>query len=185
MMSRLNLPIVGAYVAILGIGGLLAYIGTLWITQRRRLYLAIVAFILSAAGVCTLSFFLWRPPIADVRIDAPRDAAKADSPWFSVEGTVSPPDATVWLLVHPCSPRRVGQPWWVQPRPIGAGAWKAEIVLGSAREGRGQYFQVIAVASPRPHWADLLHYQSFSVNQQLDHPPALPRSDVVTIWRPQ
>jgi hypothetical protein len=183
-MSRADLSIAAGYVAIAGGAGLLAYFITLRITKWRGIRRSMAASLAAAPAACAIGLLLWNPPVAEVRIDAPADTAVVNGRLLLVEGTVSPPDAMVQILVHPSS--EYDDPWWVQPAPVQEdGAWDATIRLGKRKEGGGQYFQIVAVASPRPRLLDLLHYQRLEQGQRLDELPALPRSDIVTVWREQ
>ena len=180
-----DFAIAGAYVAILGVAGVLAFVVTLWLTNWRRIYSAIAASLVTVSAVWCVCVFPWSTPVAEVYVREPRETLTGESPWFSIEGTVSPPDATVRLLVQPSAADPDMMPsWWVQPPPrIVGGAWKAEICLGTAQRGADEYFQIVAVASPRPRLIDLLHHQRLDEGQRLNHIPALPRSEIVTIWR--
>jgi hypothetical protein len=181
-LSSADLIIAAGYVAIAGVAGLLAYFATLRLTRWRGIGRSVAAFVAAATTACGLGLLVGDPPVADVRIDSPAGAAVAEGVWITVEGTVSPPDAAVQVLVHPSSAEE--QPWWVQPAPAqGRGAWRANIHLGTAREGEGDYFQIVAVASPRPRLFDLLHRQWLDEAQTLEQLPALPRSEIVTVWR--
>lgn len=183
-MSSTDWIIVAGYVAVAGVAGLFTYLVTLRITEWRGIRLSVVASLVAAAAACTVGLLLGSPPIAEVRIDVPVETAVVNGRKLLVEGTVSPPDALVQILVHPSS--KDEDPWWVQPAPIQEGGeWDATIRLGKRTDGRGQYFQIVAVASPRPRLLDLLHYQRLRQGQRVDALPALPRSEIVTVWREQ
>src|SRR5216684_1221158 len=176
-----DFAVADAYVAILGVAGVLAFVVTLWLTNWRRIYAAIAASLVTVIVVWCVCVFHWNTPVAEVHIQEPRETLTGESPWLSIEGTVSPPDATVRLLVQPSAadPKRTPI-WWVQPPPrIVGGAWKAEICLGTAQHGAEEYFQIVAVASPRPKLIDLLHHHQLDEGQRLDHIPALPQSEIV------
>ncbi len=182
-MSSSRFAIAVGYIAILGLAGLVAFVITLWRTQWRGIYLSILAFLVAAFAAYSTCVFFWSPPVAEVSIQKPVESARVESLWISVEGKVSPPDAKVQILVHPSSSGSA-QSWWVQPPPNQSGGpWKGDICLGTETSGPGEYFQIIAVASPRPRWIDLLHYQCLQDGQRLDEIPALPRSEIITVWR--
>jgi hypothetical protein len=114
-----------------------------------------------------------------VRIEAPLPVT--NGAWLTVEGTVSPPDARVYVLVHPNQDRY----WWVQQEAKNGiqGAWKAEVSLGGPNSGKKTHFQIIAVASSNPAIIDYLCNQGVAEGDQLKRPPPLPSTGMLTIWR--
>lgn len=82
-----------------------------------------------------------------LRIAAPPDKAKVPERPF-VEGTVTDPNAKVWVVVHPMEV----SDYWVQPSVTvkGNGTWKVMIYIG--RPGTidvGKQFEIMAVANPK------------------------------------
>jgi hypothetical protein len=75
--------------------------------------------------------------------------------------------------------------WWVQGqvRRGSFGAWEADINLGTKDKGAHEHFQVIAVASTNPWFIDVLKGYWLWPGATVARPPALPHSDVVSIWR--
>jgi hypothetical protein len=82
-----------------------------------------------------------------LRITKPEPgAAVVERPF--VEGTVSDPNAEVWVIVHPMEMSE----FWVQPAVTVKedGTWKVQIYIGrSGGSDVGKYFEIMAVASPR------------------------------------
>src|SRR5262249_6101098 len=65
-----------------------------------------------------------------------------------VEGTVTNPNAKVWVIVHPLEV----SDYWVQPAVTVRedGHWRVQVVIG--RPGQvdvGKYFEICAVANPK------------------------------------
>ena len=82
-----------------------------------------------------------------VQIVSPPDRAQVPERPL-VEGTVSNPNAAVWVIVHPMEVAD----YWVQPKPTVKedGKWKAQIHIG--RPGNadvGKQFEIMAVADPK------------------------------------
>ncbi len=64
-----------------------------------------------------------------------------------VKGTVSDPNAKVWVIVHPMETGN----YWVQPSltPKKDGTWKVMIYIGRpGTEDVGKHFEIMAVANP-------------------------------------
>jgi hypothetical protein len=82
-----------------------------------------------------------------LHITAPLDKAKVPERPY-VEGSVTDPNAKVWVIVHPMEV----SDYWVQPAITvkGNGTWKVKIYIG--RPGSidvGKQFEIMAVANPR------------------------------------
>jgi hypothetical protein len=80
-----------------------------------------------------------------LRITSPLDKSQVTERPF-VEGTVSDPNATVWVIVHPMEV----SDYWVQPSVTVKedGMWKVKIYIG--RPGRidiGKHFEIMASAN--------------------------------------
>jgi hypothetical protein len=135
-------------------------------------------------GGCFVALQLVSADPAMVHIEHPTDEQVVAEAWLTVEGYVEPVDASVMILVHPTGERDEGQSWWAQAavqKGI-AGAWRGTINLGSSTNGKGRHFQIIAVATSRPILARLRGLMVYE-GQQVLRPPALPRSEIVSVWR--
>ena len=81
-----------------------------------------------------------------VCIASPEDGAHVGRE-VTVKGTLSDPNARLYLIVKPFSDRRY---WWVQA-PVTSGArWKATAFLGGEREGIGERFTLFVLSAYRP-----------------------------------
>ena len=80
-----------------------------------------------------------------VRISAPSDGAKVGERPF-IEGTVSDPDAEVWVVVHPTAVTD----YWVQPAVTVKenGKWKVQVHIGRPGRDIGKHFEIRAFANP-------------------------------------
>ena len=97
-------------------------------------------------GFVFIGIKFWPNALLNVRITAPKDGARVGRA-LTVKGTLSDPQARLYLIVKPFSDRRY---WWVQA-PVTSGAqWKATAVLGGEREGIGEKFSLFVLASYRP-----------------------------------
>jgi hypothetical protein len=143
----------------------------------RRPIIPVAISLIAVFFVACIVIVLGQTGFAIIRISRPLDAAQVSGAWSSIEGTVSPADARVLVLVHPQDANK----WWVQPqvRKGMDGAWRADINLGEARK----QFQLIAVASNAPWFLDLLRGRLPTEGEQLDRPPALPSSSIISVWR--
>ena len=93
-----------------------------------------------------------KEPRAILRIIAPLDKAEVPERPL-VEGTVSDPNAKVWVIVHPMTV----SDYWVQPSVAVKedGTWKVMIYTG--RPGSidvGKQFEIMAVANPKVKLSD-------------------------------
>ena len=82
----------------------------------------------------------------NVIISSPPDGSTVDRRPI-VEGTVSDPTASVWVVVHPLEV----SDYWVQPRinVRDSGSWKVQIHIGrSGSIDVGKLFEIRAVANP-------------------------------------
>ena len=91
-----------------------------------------------------------------------------------VEGTVSDPKATVWVIVHPMDVAT----YWVQPSVTlrEGGRWRVQIYIG--RPGAadlGKHFEIMAVANPRNRLKD--------GDQLIGWPEAQWKSQVIEVLR--
>ena len=105
--------------------------------MRRTLALAAVGVVLSTIASAG---------DVNVAISSPTDGSPVGQRPI-VEGTVSDPTASVWVVVHPLEV----SDYWVQPRITvrDSGSWKVQIHIG--RPGSldvGKLFEVRAVANP-------------------------------------
>jgi len=97
----------------------------------------------------------------NLNILKPPDKTKVPERPF-VEGTVSDPNANVWVVVHPMAV----SDYWVQPKPTvkREGAWRVKVYIG--RPGTidiGEEYEIQAFANPKgnlreglklPGWPD-------------------------------
>ncbi|HEY2170373.1 MAG TPA: hypothetical protein VGJ30_12155 [Candidatus Angelobacter sp.] len=88
-----------------------------------------------------------RVAVDPIQITSPTDGATVPERPF-VEGTVSDPNATVWVVIHPMEV----SDYWVQPKTSmrGGGRWKVQVYAG--RPGTpdvGKHFEIRAVANPK------------------------------------
>ncbi len=105
--------------------------------MRRMLALAAVGVVLSTIASAGE---------VNVAISSPTDGSPVGQRPI-VKGTVSDPNASVWVVVHPLEV----SDYWVQPRITvrDSGSWKVQIHIG--RPGSvdvGKLFEVRAVANP-------------------------------------
>jgi hypothetical protein len=82
-----------------------------------------------------------------IQIAAPKQGAEVAGKAV-IEGTVSDPKASIYVLVHPLQ----ADGWWVQSIPAPAnrdGSWRTLCYFGDAAAGLGEHFQIIAIATGR------------------------------------
>ena len=120
----------------------------------------------------------------EVTIDFPPSGMVVEEPEVKVSGTVSPPDARVFVLVYPWDSNR----WWVQAEPTltesnSGSAWETTVVLGSNALGSEEGFEIVAVASRDPLLFDVLNERYYEPGQELDSLPPLSRSNSATVFR--
>ena len=93
----------------------------------------------------------------DVRVDDPASGALVEGCRVRVSGTVSPSDARVGVAVR----SETDNKWWIQPYVEAtagpeANRWSVEVFLGTTREGVGQNFLVVPLASTDPVFMDVV-----------------------------
>ena len=90
-----------------------------------------------------------------------------------MEGTVTDPNATVWVVIHPTKQ----SDYWVQQKVSvkESGKWKVSVNVGQDRQGVGEQFEIKAFANPK----DKLE-QGMKLS---DWPAAEAKSDVVEVTR--
>ena len=114
--------------------------------ERRVTTAKILLAIAVAWGFVFIGIKFWPSPLLKVRITVPKDGARVGRA-LTVKGTLSDPQARLYLIVKPFSDRRY---WWVQA-PVKSGArWKATAILGGEREGIGEKFSLFVLGSYRP-----------------------------------
>ena len=172
-----------AHILVLGLPGAAIFALVCWLTKRRRIWFSVLFGTGMAISVYLFCIYLYNNPRAQVNIIQPVDQSVVNGAWMNIEGTVSPPDARVHVLVHPDQDLY----WWVQKEAIRGikGAWKAEVSLGSLENGKRTHFQIIAVASTIPILLESICNLALVEGEQLKRPPALPSTEIVTIWREQ
>jgi hypothetical protein len=172
-----------AYLLFLGVplAGTFLFVVVRWASRRRRVRLGMLAAIFAAVlALVIIQTLLARPDIVQAKIETPRPGEMFDKSWISVSGTVSKPNAKVFVLVHPCTAIY----WWVQPSPIVIGqAWTSDQVnLGEETTGK-ECFQIVALASTRPIMLESLGGWSMAQGDRIGRPPPLSQSEIVTVWR--
>lgn len=178
-----NLAIVGVYIAAFGVIPAFVFWSVGRLTAWRRPVVSVTAGIMTVFILAIVIYKLPDPDISRVQIDEDHEPQVARGAWPTIEGSVTPPEARVILLVHWAQDNR----WWVQApaRRGNLGAWQAEINLGTKERGAGQQFQIVAIASTNPWFIDVLKGYWLWEGGTVPRPPALPRSRVVSIWRRQ
>jgi hypothetical protein len=175
------MPLSLVQVGVLGTPALTLFLIGLVASRGRRPALAALLGILALAATVFLGWRWNRSSPCEIRVDTPSDGDSIAEPWATIAGVVSPQEARVFVLVHPSR----SDQWWVQrlPTRAGAGAWKSEVNLGDAQAGRGEYFQILVVASTNPRFIDAVRLQLLTEGTAVERPPALPSSALITIWR--
>jgi hypothetical protein len=168
-----------AHMVVLGLPGSVLYTLTYLLTRRRRIGAAAAAGATAVISAYLISILRLAHPQAKVSISQP--PSSVDTAWVTLQGTVSPPGARVFVLVHPDQDRF----WWVQQEAaLGtAGAWKADVSLGNPEVGGSTYYQIVVVASNNSAMADDVCNQGMAAGEQLPRPPRLPSTPMFTIWR--
>jgi hypothetical protein len=86
-------------------------------------------------------------PSGQIQITLPQDGSQV-LPRTYIEGSVSDPNAKVWVVIHPMEVSS----YWVQPAiTVGkGGTWKVMAYLGrSGNIDVGKQFEIMAVANPK------------------------------------
>src|SRR4030042_3322984 len=170
-----------AHVVIVGLSGFLVYLLTWLWTSGQRFLLSVFLGALTALSVYLACIYLFENPMDQTNITMKQIPHRINKAWVTVEGSVSPPGARVFVLVHPYK-----EPyWWVQQeaRKGIQGAWKSDIRIGSPENGGKNYYQIIAVASTNNKIIDAIHNLGIVEGEKLRRPPALPSTDITTVWR--
>ena len=115
--------------------------------QKPRVTTAKILLAIAVAwGFVFIGIKFWPAALLNVRISVPKNGAHVGRT-LTVKGTLSDPQARLYLIVKPFSDRRY---WWVQA-PVTSGArWKATALLGGEREGLGEKYALFVLASYRP-----------------------------------
>lgn len=152
--------------------------GWWWSWRRPVLSLAVAT---SMVGGCYGAFLVFVPESAiAVTIESPNDMQAISTAWPTIEGVVEPEDATVVVLVHPIETN-----YWSVQAPVQKGtngAWRGTINLGRGSSDKHKHFQIMAVATDSRLFA-ALRGQMMTEGLQMARPPALPHSDIVSVWR--
>lgn len=169
-----------AHLLTLGIPGWVVFVLMCWATKRKHMWWSGISGLVALLGCYFACVYWFGSPVANVTMELP---AAVRGSWITVEGTVFPQDAKVYVLVHPAK----ADGWWVQPEAIKgvAGAWKADVNLGTPQNGKDTYFQVVAVATTNPAVFDLLCNFELHNGHPVPRPPALPGTKILTVWREQ
>ena len=125
-----------------------------------------------SAAVCLIGLAAGsRAQTVQVQINSPEQGAEVGRK-ATVRGTIADPKAQVFVLVRPVQDRY----WWVQrvPHPSNQdGSWETLCYFGTADEGPGEEFQIIALVT-----RGLREEQRFE-----DLPPYIARSETVKVRR--
>jgi len=138
------------------------------------LVLVVIAWSLLASSAVT--------PIK-VNITDPQDGASVTMQYL-VKGTVSDPDAKVYVIVHPL---RVSE-MWVQQLPIvgGEGNWQASVYFGTETLGIGERYELIALATNDNFLITWATGNALGEGQKLTSLPRKSnRSNLITVTRPK
>jgi hypothetical protein len=121
-----------------------------------------------------------------VMISTPAESRILESQ-MQIEGTVSPPDSRVYILVRP----EDSNVWWAQPAPVisgdgalsGTAAWTTTVYLGNEQDGQYKKFEVVALASTNLVILDFLNGDYLIEGDAIKDMPLLSRSNVILILR--
>jgi hypothetical protein len=82
----------------------------------------------------------------EIRITSPVEGAKVPERPL-IEGTVSGSKADVWVIIHPMEIST----YFVQPSVTvkETGKWKVKVYVGKGNQGKGQQFEIMAIANPK------------------------------------
>jgi hypothetical protein len=171
----------GAFLLVFGPPAALAFLFFIFLTKRRRVTLSVFAGLGTVPLLCAI-ISLSRPPQGNVSVEIEnvQSGQIVEDSWIDLNGSVSPPEARVFILVHP----RTGDRWWVQepPRQVG-GAWECRVNLGTTIKGRGEYYQVMALASASSRFLDVVRGRQLWYRSTCKRPPVLPHSNIVMLRR--
>lgn len=122
------------------------------------------------------------PPPVSIAILSPRTNMCFTSQELHVIGTVSPPNAKVFILVHP----EDTDMWWVQSYPTvnkETGQWQGVCYIGTKTMGIGRRYDIIAVGSIVPWIFDALLGRALLPGQTISILPLVNKSDIVVVKR--
>ena len=122
------------------------------------------------------------PLDAHVSIQSPQNGETFRTPAVNVVGTVSPPDATVRVLVHP----EDTDLWWIQSSPVvngTSGRWQVVCYIGTDTMGIGRNFDIVAVGSASPWFLDALLGRTFVPGRTMRQLPLISKSQIVVSRR--
>jgi len=157
----------------------------LLLARRTQKYTTrgLVFLIVSTTAFALLEVMKSQAPLnAYVSIQSPQNGETFRTPAVNVVGTVSPPDATVSVLVHPEDTDQ----WWVQSSPIvhsTSGHWQAVCYIGTDSMGIGRNFDIVAVGSASPWFLDALLGRTFAPGRTMQRLPLISKSQLVVIKR--
>lgn len=118
----------------------------------------------------------------EVAVIEPQDRAVATSNQYLVKGTVSEPEATVYVLVRSL---KTPETIWVQDLPTidSAGNWQVNAYLGELEIGKGQDYEISAIASDDSYLVKLLTGTIMKIGPRTDLPQNTNHSNFVTVTR--
>jgi len=170
-----------AHLILIGAPAALLFLALSRLGPRRPPY---VDLLLAVSVPCILGVacVLWtRSEAIVVTIDGLNTEKQISKAWLTIEGTVSPEDARVFLLVRPVT----ADTWWVQspPRKAPSGAWRCEVNFGTSEYGKSDDYLVIAVATKMPQAFAFLSQTQLTESSKVQHLPSLPCSKVHVVRR--
>lgn len=165
-----------------GIAGLAVFLSAraALLGTRKALALAVLA---GAAAISGLALLRAQPSSRQLAIEitSPATASRVEGHQVWISGTVDPTDAQVAVAV-----RAEGSDlWWLQEtvRPQADGRWSIAAYLGEPEVGRGEDFQVVALASTDPPWLDLLKGRRPTPGTTTPSLPLWSRSEAIVLTR--
>ena len=151
------------------------------IGPRRPPYIDLLL-ALSVPGILVVVCVIWaRSETILVTIDSLNTEDPINEAWLTIEGSVSPEKARVFVLVRPVT----SDTWWVQSSPSRApsGAWRCEVNFGTSQQGNSDDYLVIAVATKIPLAFAILSQTQLSENSKVQVLPSLPCSKIHIVRR--
>ncbi|MGA2224807.1 MAG: hypothetical protein ABSH41_10235 [Syntrophobacteraceae bacterium] len=160
-------------------------VGTFLYSRKAPRTLTAIGSLFSAVMVLAGATWLSNsaPSSIQTRIVAPQTQAQVGQRAL-VEGEVSPILVHVYVLVHPLSSDR----WWVQDLPLvqNDGHWQVKVYLGTENVGKGEEYEILAVATNESIVTRLLRGDYPAPGQQLKAiAPYFAKSNVIVVRRNQ
>ncbi len=161
-----------------------------WLIQRRwidRQNLIVLGVLCVTSIVIAIVFWASLSSVKvtpiQVEILAPQDGVRIDSYRYLVKGTVSDPNARVYVVVRPLRP----QDYWIQEQPTvdAKGNWQANAYFGEPPPGpgAGEDYEIIALATNENSVVTCMTGNCLQVGKTKDIPRNTNRSNLVTVTR--